>query len=99
MTPLLNPQKRVVRVIGPNFKPPGLEQFFVPKNAIFGHFYPISQRQILKKCTYSQMAMFSTPRNLGKLVQKSGKKWPKIAFSGPKTAIFGHFCALAAPNF
>ena len=81
MTPLLNPQKRVVRVIGPNFKPPGLEQFFVPKNAIFGHFYPISQRQILKKCTYSQMAMFSTPRNFGKI---GAEKWQKMA----KNSIF-----------
>ena len=62
VTPI-EPRKRVVRVVGPNFELPGFGATFA-NNAIFGHFHPLSLLQISEKlASHSKMAIFTTPSN------------------------------------
>ena len=70
-----------------------LAQLFMPKNAIFGHFYPLSLVQISQKLTsHSKISIFTTSSNL---ILPNIQKWQKIAVFGPKNAIFGHFLTLS----
>ena len=46
------------------------------------------------------MVILTPSRNFGKIgAEKVAKKWPKRAFLGPKTAIFGHFVMLTSINW
>ena len=49
----IEPQKRVVRVVRPNFNRLDLAQLYMPKNAIFGHFNPLPLIRISQKTLQS----------------------------------------------
>ena len=94
----IEPQKRVVRLVWPNFGTPGFGATFYAKKCCFWLFSPTSSvPNFIKTHSYFKNGNIYRPKKFWEIwCRESVKKWPKIAFFGPKTAIFCHFCMLGS---
>ena len=94
----IEPRKRVVRLVRPNFGTPGFGATFYAKKCYFWPFSPTSSVPNFIK-THSHLKngnIYHSKKFWEIWCRESVKKWPKIAFFGPKTAIFGHFCMVGS---
>ena len=88
----IEPQKRVVRLVGPNFGTPGFGATFYAKKCYFWPFSPTFSVPNFKKTQqlFKNGNINPSQKFLENWCRKRCKKWLKIAFFGPKMAIFGH---------
>ena len=96
--PLIKLKKKIVRLIWPNFGTPGFGATFYAKKCCFWLFSPTSSvPNFIKTHSYFKNGNIYRPKKFWEIwCRESVKKWPKIAFFGPKTAIFCHFCMLGS---
>ena len=76
----------------------GFGATFYAKKCYFWPFSPTSSvPNFIKTHSYFKNGNIYRPKKFWEIwCRESVKKWPKIAFFGPKTAIFCHFCMLGS---
>ena len=94
----IEPRKRVVRLVRPNFGTPGFGATFYAKKCYFWPFSPTSSvPNFIKTHSHFKNGNIYHSKKFWEIwCRESVKKWPKIAFFGPKTAIFGRFCMVGS---